>query len=179
MNIKILVYFSVLFFMGCSATHIPYEPQEFPDISRTINVLKETLSYQSPNHAVKHVEIKPDYFKVVSGVRYTPTYIHFDNIQKIDLHEKSEWKIVTIRGDNHSVLYRLYVEDQAVATDFINAVHTLKNHPKEIELELNKPIDSADEIEENTDNLNEAEETDTVDEIKEMNEIKEIENISE
>ncbi len=173
MNIKTLVFFSTLFFMGCSATHIPYDPQEFPDISRTMNVLKETLSYQSSNHAVKHVEIKPDYFKVVSGVRYTPTYIHFDNIQKIDLHEKSEWKIVTIRGDNYSVLYRLYVEDKVVATDFINAVHTLKNHQKEIELELNKSIDSANKIEKNEDNLNEAEETDTVDEIKE------IENVSE
>ena len=98
--------------------------------------------------------------------------IHFDNIQKIDLHEKNEWKIVTIRGDNNSVLYRLYVEDIAVATDFINAVHTLKNHQKEIELELKKSIDSVDEIEENTDNLNETKETDRVDEIKDMDEKK-------
>ncbi|MCF6203914.1 MAG: hypothetical protein L3J59_09645 [Methylococcaceae bacterium] len=142
MNIKILVYFSFLFFMGCPATHIPYEPQVFPDISRTMNVLKETLSYQVPKRIVRYVEIKPDYFKVISGVRSTLTYIYFDDIQKIDLHEKRKRKVVTIWGDNHRALYRLYVKDQAVATDFINAVHTLKNHRKEIELELNKSIDS-------------------------------------
>ncbi len=132
--------------MGCSATHIPYQPEEFPDISRTMNVLKETLSFQSPNHAVKNVEIKPDYFRVITGSRNQPTYIYFDNIQKIELHEKRKWKIVTIRGDNYSVLYRLYAEDEAVAKDFINAVYTLKNHKKEIELELNRSSSSTDEI---------------------------------
>lgn len=160
MSFRRTVLLVFLFVMGCSAKLIPYQPQEFDDVSKTMGVLEETLSYQSPKHAVKILEINPEFIKIVSGARYTTSYIHFKDIKKFDLYEKRGRKIVFIKGNNNRLLYRLYVEDEAVATDFINAVYTLKKHPKEIELELKKPskkIKDTSKLDKKTDKLDKKE----------------------
>ena len=138
MNIKQIIVIIILFCTGCSATKLTYQPQEYNDISKSIEILKSSLNYQSPEHVVKSIEIKPDFLKIISGSNYTTSYVHFEYIGYIDFHEKNEWKIVTIRGKNRRILYRLYVKNKEIAKSFINAIYTLKNHPKELEIELNK-----------------------------------------
>ena len=138
MNIKQIIVIIILFCTGCSATKLTYQPQEYNDISKCIEIIKNSLNYQSSLHAVKSIEIKPDFLKIVSKPNYEHSYIHFEYIGNIDFHEKNEWKIVTIKGENRRILYRLYVKDKEIAKSFINAIYTLKNNPKALEIELNK-----------------------------------------
>lgn len=145
MNVKIIVLISALFFTGCSATRLTYQPQEHSDVSKSINVLKDSLNYQSPNHAVKSVEVRPDFFKIV-GSNHRINNIHFDSIGNIDFHKKNEWKIVTIRGKNRRILYRLYVKDRTIAQNFINAVYTLQNHHEDLVAILRGPTNPSSDV---------------------------------
>ena len=138
MNMKKTLLIVILFCTGCSATKLAYQPQEYNDISKSIEVLKNSLTYQSPNHTVKSIEVKPDYFKIISGPRNKVSYVHFENIENIDFHEKREWKIITIKDKKRRILYRLYVRNREIAENFINAVYTLKNYDHKLETELNQ-----------------------------------------
>lgn len=134
MKTRILLSFVIgIFLYGCSAKQLSYIPTDLGNVTHSIAVVKESLQYQSPNHKVNSVEINHDYIKIVSQPNSKISFIHFDSIGKIELHQKDEWQIVTIRGLDKSVLYRLYVEDDDVAKNFMNAVYTLKNHWQEIE----------------------------------------------
>jgi hypothetical protein len=145
MNVKTIVLISALFFTGCSATRLTYQPQEHSDVSKSIKILKDSLSYQPPNHAVKSVEVRPDFFKIV-GSNHRINNIHFDSIGNIDFHEKNEWKIVTIRGKRRRILYRLYVKDRTIAQNFINAVYTLQNHHKDLVAILRGPANPSSDV---------------------------------
>lgn len=138
MNIKQIIVIIILFCTGCSATKLTYQPQEYNDISKSIEIIKSSLNYQSSLHAVISIEIKPDFLKIISEPNYNHSYIHFEYIGNIDFHEKNEWKIVTIKGKNRRILYRLYIKDKEIAKSFINAIYTLINNPKALEIELNK-----------------------------------------
>jgi len=139
MFIKLFIFTSALFLSGCSATQLNYQPQEYPDVVQSIDALKKTLSFQdNENMAVADVEIKPDYLKIVSGPFFKASYIHFDAIQDYALHEKKGLIIASIKDESNRILYRLYVQDEEIAKDFIDAVFTLKNHPKELETVLKK-----------------------------------------
>lgn len=137
MSIKNVIV-SVLFCVGCSSTQLNYQPEELSNTTESIELLKKTLTYQAPKYSVKSVIVKPDYIKVISGANNHVNYIHFDYIGKISLHEKEEWRVVTVRGLHNSVIYRLYVKNENAAKDFINAVYTLKNHHKILQSELNR-----------------------------------------
>ena len=131
MNVKlILVVLSVLFFFGC-ATKLWYQPEKHSDIQQSVDIVKRSLRYQSPSYAVNSVDVTPDYIKVV-GVRDEVNYINFDNIAKIELHEKRKWKIVSILAPQDFLMYRLYVTDEKMAREFINAVYTLEHSQKKI-----------------------------------------------
>ena len=137
MNKQILLVFIInLMLFGCTATKLSCTPTDRLSVAQSIDVLKESLDYQSPNHKVHSVEINHDYIKIVSEPNSKISLIHFDSIGGIELHEKGEWKIVTIRSLDDSVMYRLYVKSDEVARNFIDSVYTLKNHQNEIENEL-------------------------------------------
>ncbi len=101
-------------------------------------VFKESLKQQSPNHKVQSVVVNHDFIKIISEPNSKISFIHFDAIGGIELYEKSEWKIVTLRNLDNTVMYRLYVKSDEVAKNFIDAVYTLKIHSKEIEREVNQ-----------------------------------------
>jgi len=122
---KILIFLISLLIFGCSATKLSYEPQEYKSVDHSIEVLKTCLKYQSPNHKVKSIEIKRDFFKIIDGPNYRTSYIHFDFIRNIEFHEKDPWKIVTIRGIDRRILYRFYTKNDEIAKNFIDAVYTL------------------------------------------------------
>ena len=103
-----------------------------------MDVFKESLKYQSPNYKVHSVVVNHDYIKIISEPNSKISFIHFDVISGIELHEKSEWKIVTLKNLDNTVMYRLYVKSDEVAKNFIDAVYTLKIHSKEIETESNQ-----------------------------------------
>jgi len=124
-----------MFLGGCAATKLAYHPEEYTDISKSIKVLKEGFFHQSPSFRVKTVDVTPTYIKVLDA-RGTTSYIHFENIGRIDLHEKRKWKIVSIYGkNNRERVYRLYAVNIGIAKNFINAVYTLKNNHRNISIE--------------------------------------------
>lgn len=127
----------MLFGIGCSATKLSYQPKEYNNISKSIAILKNSLKHQSVKHAVKSVEIKTDYIKILSSQRNKVNYIHFEYILNIELYEKNEWKVINLIGEDRRVMYRLYVKDETIAKEFINAIYTLKNHPEQLEEALN------------------------------------------
>jgi uncharacterized protein YcfL len=136
---KILLVFIIeLMLHGCSATKLSCTPTDRNNVSQSIHVLKESLKYQSPEHKVDSVAVNHDYIKIISEPNAKISFIHFDVMGGIELHKKGEWKIVTIKSLNNTIMYRLYVESDEVAKNFIDAVYTLKIHSKEIESELNK-----------------------------------------
>jgi len=131
----IIIVLSFMFLGGCGATKLAHHPEEYTDISKSIKVLKEGFLHQSPSFRVKTVDVTPTYIKVLDA-RGTTSYIHFENIGKIDLHEKGKWKIVSIYGkNNRERVYRLYVANIGIAKNFINAVYTLKNNHRNISME--------------------------------------------
>ena len=137
MNNKILLVLLIeMVLYGCSATKLTCTPTDRGNITQSINVLKESLRHQSPDHKVNSVAVDHDYIKIISEPNSRTSFIHFDFIGGIELHEKGDWKIVTIRGLDNTILYRLYVESDDVAKNFIDAVYTLKIHSKEIKKEL-------------------------------------------
>lgn len=139
MNIKILLTLIMgVILYGCSATKLSYTPTDNGNIAHSIAVFKESLQHQSPNHEVKSVEINHDYIKILNASNSKTNFIHFDVIGNIELHEKDEWRIVTIRSLDNSILYRLYVDDDEIARNFMDAIFTLKHHWREIGQELNK-----------------------------------------
>ena len=81
MNIIKIIVIAILFGIGCSATKLNYQPQEYKDISQSIEILKNSLKHQSPNHVVKSVEIKTDYLKIISGLAHLRSFnCQFPNI---------------------------------------------------------------------------------------------------
>lgn len=122
---KLLIFLISLLISGCSATKLSYEPYEHKSVAHSIEILKTSLKYQSPNHKVKSIEIKHDYFKIIARPNNRTSYIHFESIGNIEFHEKNQWKIVTIRGLDRTILYRLYVKSDEIAKNFIDAVYTL------------------------------------------------------
>lgn len=129
MNIKTtILVVSLVFLSGCAAQRLMHQPQEYTEQFKSKEVIEKVLYYQSPNHAIRSVYIRPDYIRIISTAHNRTTYIHFEYINKFELHAKDEWRIVTLRGPFNDVIYRLYVKDEQMARDFINAVYTLKVH---------------------------------------------------
>ena len=123
---------------GCSATKLSCTPTDRGSVSQSMAVFKESLKQQSPNHKVQSVVVNHNFIKIISEPNSKISFIHFDAIGGIELYEKSEWKIVTLRNLDNTVMYRLYVKSDEVAKNFIDAVYTLKIHSKEIEREVNQ-----------------------------------------
>lgn len=132
---KIFLIVFGLALYGCSATKLSCTPTDRGSVAQSMDVFKESLKYQSPSHKVHSVVVNHDYIKIVSEPNAKVSFIHFDAIGGIELHEKSEWKIVTLKNLDNTIMYRLYVESDEVAKNFIDAVYTLKIHSKEIESE--------------------------------------------
>lgn len=121
-GIQLIVF--AFFLSGC-ATQLTYQPVDMGDIELSKKMVENGLLHQSPNHGVKSSTIARDYIKIETTK--TVHHIIFNNIDIIELHEKHEWKIVSIWDAREGLMYRLYVTDEKIARDFINAIYTLKN----------------------------------------------------
>ncbi len=133
-------------FTACGSTLVPYAPKTNMPQDVAIKTIEQVSFEQHVKYRPEHVAVTPEYMHFSQGstsrgvgivpirgvalqrskLKSIQNRVYFNNMSGFRFYTKRNWFIVFIAGPRGEVLHRTYCYSREKATDFMDAVASLK-----------------------------------------------------
>ncbi len=135
--IKIAINITCFIFLsGCTATLLEYNPKISTDaLNNTMSSIKEKILTQPEGRSPLKVNITENFIQLngnFEGEKSTSDehagLIPFKSINKLTLHNKNEWYLVSLVKNDNRLFFRYFSKNADDAKKFMDNIYTMMQH---------------------------------------------------